>query len=64
VIDLALARRVSVKALERRYGIHHDSLYRHAKTHLPPQLRAQLLAGPDTSVDLAPIIRESWRLAM
>jgi hypothetical protein len=51
-IDLALARGVAVRALARRYGLSIDSLYRHAKAHLPPQLRAQLVAGPDLAVDL------------
>jgi hypothetical protein len=45
-IDLALARGVSVTAIARRYKLGTDSLYRHSKAHLPPQLRAQLVAGP------------------
>jgi hypothetical protein len=51
-IDLALARRVSVYALAKRYQLGHDAIYRHSRNHLPPQLRAKLLAGPDTEVDL------------
>jgi hypothetical protein len=51
-INLALARRVSVIALARRYQLGVDALYRHGRNHLPPQLRAQLLAGPDTDIDL------------
>jgi hypothetical protein len=52
-IDLALARGVSVGALARRYKLGGDSLYRHARNHLPPQLRAKLIAGPDLEgVDL------------
>lgn len=52
-IDLALARGVSTYALEKRYGVSHDSLGRHARHHLPPQLRAKLIAGPDIDgVDL------------
>ncbi|MCX7313943.1 MAG: hypothetical protein NTV56_20075, partial [Alphaproteobacteria bacterium] len=39
-------------ALARRYRLGHDSLYRHAKAHLPPQLRAALIAGPDLDIDL------------
>jgi hypothetical protein len=39
-------------ALARRYRIGADSLYRHRKGHLPPQLRAALLAGPDIEIDL------------
>jgi hypothetical protein len=52
-VDLALARGVSIAALATRYKLGPDSLYRHAKAHLPPQLRAALLAGPDIDgVDL------------
>ena len=39
-------------ALARRYKVGPDSLYRHRKSHLPPQLRAALLAGPDLDIDL------------
>jgi hypothetical protein len=43
-IDLALARGVSITALERRYQVHHDSLYRHARNHLPPPRAHRRLA--------------------
>jgi hypothetical protein len=43
---------VSVRALARRYQVHIDSLFRHRQNHLPPQLRAQLIAGPDLDIDL------------
>jgi hypothetical protein len=46
------ARGVSVLALSRRYGITTDALYRHRKIHLSPQLKAKLLQGPDTAIDL------------
>jgi hypothetical protein len=51
-VDLALARGVSVRALARRYKLGSDALYRHQKNHLPPQLRASLIAGPDLDIDL------------
>jgi hypothetical protein len=51
-IDLALSRGVSVTALSRRYKVSTDSLYRHSNNHLPPQLRAKLIAGPDLAIDL------------
>ena len=52
-IDLALARGVAVRALARRYKLGIDSLYRHSHRHLPPQLRAKLIAGPSVEgVDL------------
>jgi hypothetical protein len=41
-----------MNALARRYSVGSDSLYRHCKKHLPPQLRAALLAGPDLDIDL------------
>jgi hypothetical protein len=51
-INLGLARGVSVRALATRYKLGRDSLYRHARSHLPPQLRASLIAGPDLDIDL------------
>src|SRR4051812_1910940 len=51
-IDYAIAHGVSVQALAKRYVLTRDSLYRHARQHLPPQLRAKLLAGPDLPIDL------------
>jgi hypothetical protein len=51
-VDLALARGVSVRALGKRYHLGIDSLYRHARRHLPAQLRATLIAGPALSIDL------------
>lgn len=52
-IDLALARGVSPRALARRFKVGSDSVYRHARTHLPAQLRAKLIASPDlAAVDL------------
>lgn len=51
-IDLALSRGVAVRALSRRYKLSIDCLYRHARSHLPPQLKAALIAGPDLDIDL------------
>jgi hypothetical protein len=51
-INLGLARGVSVRALASRYQLHSDALYRHRTNHLPPQLRASLIAGPDLDIDL------------
>src|SRR5436190_21551331 len=45
-LDLALARGVSVNALAKRYQLGSDAIYRHSRNHLPPQLRAALIAGP------------------
>jgi hypothetical protein len=49
---LALARGVSPGALARRYAVGSDSLYRHSRNHLPAQLRAKLIAGPNLEIDL------------
>lgn len=46
-IDLALARGVSQRAVAKRYRVGIDAVGRHARAHLPPQLRAQLIAGPE-----------------
>src|SRR5262245_26862658 len=52
-IDLALARGVSPAALARRYGLPAvDSLFRHRRNHMPAQLKAKLIAGPDLAIDL------------
>src|SRR5215470_8860456 len=52
-IDTALARGVAAPAIARRFKLGTDSVYRHSRNHLPPQLRASLLAGPDLEgVDL------------
>jgi hypothetical protein len=39
-------------ALSRRFNVSTDSIYRHRKLHLSPQLRAKLMLGGDTEVDL------------
>lgn len=51
-IELAVARGVSVRALAKRYRLGIDAIYRHVRNHFPEQLRAQLLAGPETDIDL------------
>jgi hypothetical protein len=43
---------VSPAAVSRRYDVSTDALYRHGRNHLPPQLRAKLIAGPDTDIDI------------
>jgi hypothetical protein len=39
-------------AIARRYGMSKDSVARHSANHLPDQLRAKLIAGPDLDIDL------------
>lgn len=58
-IELALARRVPYRVLERQYGLSKDSLSRHKAEHLPPQVEASLMAtARPTGVDLE-ALRES-----
>jgi hypothetical protein len=47
-----------MNALAKRYGLGSDALSRHSRNHLPPQLRAKLIAGPDLDIDL-PKLRET-----
>jgi hypothetical protein len=51
-IDLALANGVAIAAVAQRYGLSVDTIYRHARNHIPAQLRAKLIAGPDLDIDL------------
>jgi hypothetical protein len=51
-IELAIARGISYRAAARRYGVSVDAVGRHAREHMPPQLRAKLIAGPDLDIDL------------
>ncbi len=52
-IDLAISRKVSIPAIAKRYKLNKFAIYRHAKNHLPAQLRAKMLAGPSIEgVDL------------
>lgn len=73
-LDLALARGVSAYALAKRHRLSTDALYRHAKRHLPAQLRASLLApsiegldldklrGTESQSLLAHLVSIRWRL--
>lgn len=52
-VELGLAHRVPVRTLGRKFGLTKESLYRHRKNHMPPQLMAALMkAGKPTDVDL------------
>jgi hypothetical protein len=51
-IDFALARGMSCRAIGKRYDLGPDAVWRHSHNHLPPTLRAKLLAGPETDIDL------------
>ena len=52
-IELGLARKVSVPQLARKFEVSQDALYRHRDKHMPPQLKASLMAaGRPTEIDL------------
>jgi hypothetical protein len=51
-IELAIARGVSYRSVAKRYGVSVDAVGRHAREHMPPQLRARLITGPDLDIDL------------
>jgi len=52
-IELGLANRVPANALARKFDASRDSIARHRKNHMPPQLVAALLAtGKPTVIDL------------
>ncbi|RDD62623.1 hypothetical protein [Ferruginivarius sediminum] len=52
-VEMGLARKVSVPQLSRKFDLHKDALYRHRDSHMPPQLKASLMAaGRPTEIDL------------
>lgn len=52
-VDIGLTSGMSCKALAERFGYSPDSVERHSKAHLLPQMRAAILAGQHPSlVDL------------
>jgi hypothetical protein len=42
-IELGLANKVPIRVLGKRYGIHHDAVYRHGRNHMAPELHAKLM---------------------
>jgi len=53
-IELAMANGIGAHALARRFGIPFDSIKRHARLHLPAQVRAALaVAMAPSKIDLA-----------
>jgi transposase len=53
LIDVGLVNGVSCPVLAKRYGLGAKAVYRHAKNHLPPQVRAAILTSQRPSaVDL------------
>jgi hypothetical protein len=52
-IELALVSGVSCRAIGRKYEVSRDSAWRHLTSHVPPERRAQLIAGPLKPAELA-----------
>lgn len=57
-IELGLANKVPIRVLGKRYGVHHDAVYRHGRNHMPPELHAQLM----TRGRLSPVELENLRV--
>src|SRR5690606_14291128 len=52
-IELGLANKVPIRVLGKRYGIHHDAVYRHGRNHMSPELHTKLMTrGRMTPVEL------------
>jgi hypothetical protein len=52
-IELALVSGVSTRAIAKKFTVSRDAVWRHGANHVPPERRAQLVAGPLTSMELA-----------
>jgi len=52
-VELGLANKVPIRVLGKRYGLHHDAVWRHGQRHMSPELHAQLMTrGRMTPADL------------
>ena len=53
-IELSLSNKVPIRVIGKRYGVHHDAVYRHGKVHMSSELHAQLMTrGRMNPTDLA-----------
>jgi hypothetical protein len=52
-IELALVSGVSCRAIGRKYAVSRDAAWRHLRNHVPPERRAELVAGPLKPAELA-----------
>lgn len=52
-IELALVSGVSCRAVGRKYSVSRDAAWRHLRNHVPPERRAELVAGPLKPAELA-----------
>lgn len=52
-IELGLANKVPIRVLGKRYGLSQDSVWRHGRNHMSPELHSQLMTrGRMTPADL------------
>jgi hypothetical protein len=52
-IELALVSGVSCRAVGQKYSVSLDAAWRHLRNHVPPERRAELVAGPLKPAELA-----------
>jgi hypothetical protein len=52
-IELALVSGVSCRAIGKKYRVSRDAAWRHLRNHVPPERRAELVAGPLKPAELA-----------
>lgn len=52
-IELALVSGVSCRAVAKKYTVSRDAAWRHLRNHVPPERRAELVAGPLKPHELA-----------
>lgn len=52
-IELALVSGVSCRAVGKKYRVSRDAAWRHLRKHVPPERRAELVAGPLKPAQLA-----------
>lgn len=52
-IELAIVSGVSRRAIGKKYSVSADAVWRHAHNHVPPERRAELVAGPLKPAELA-----------
>jgi hypothetical protein len=57
-IEIGMVNRVSYRTLAKRFQVSRDAIYRHGRSHLPPQARAAILTAlKGSAVDLEQLQR-------
>ena len=52
-IELAIVSGVAFRAIGKKYEVSADAVWRHARNHVPPERRSELVAGPLKPAELA-----------